>query len=68
VNANHSIIAKVFEEEVNSPLKGKVEKQLGKKGQIHVGVQLLNFLLPNILYRFTKGKLGSCNQSIYDYL
>jgi len=31
VNANHSIIAKMFEKEVNSPLKGKVEKQLAKK-------------------------------------
>jgi hypothetical protein len=31
VNANHSIIAKMFEEEVNSPLKGKVDKQLAKK-------------------------------------
>ncbi len=31
VNANHSIIAKMFEEEMNSLLKGKVEKQLAKK-------------------------------------
>jgi hypothetical protein len=31
VNANHSIIAKLFEETINSPLKGKVERQLAKK-------------------------------------
>jgi len=26
VNVNHFIIAKMFEEEINSPLKGKVER------------------------------------------
>ncbi len=26
VNVNHFIIAKLFEEEINSPLKGKVER------------------------------------------
>jgi hypothetical protein len=31
VNANHSIIAKLFKETINSPLKGKVAKQLAKK-------------------------------------
>jgi hypothetical protein len=31
VNANHSIIVKIFEEELNTPLKGKMEKQLAKK-------------------------------------
>jgi DNA-binding transcriptional ArsR family regulator len=31
VNANYSIIVKIFEEKLNSPLKGKVEKQLAKK-------------------------------------
>ncbi len=31
VNANHSIIAKMLEEEANSPLTGKVEKQLAEK-------------------------------------
>jgi hypothetical protein len=31
VNANHSIIAKMFEEEVNNQLKGEVKKQLAKK-------------------------------------
>ncbi len=58
----------MFEEEVNSPLKGKVEKQRATKSQIHVEVQLLIFLLPNIFSRFTIRKLGSCNQLVYDYL
>jgi hypothetical protein len=31
VNANHVIIAKMFEEEVNNPLKREVKKQLAKK-------------------------------------
>jgi hypothetical protein len=31
VNTDHSIIVKIFDEEVNIPLKGKVEKQLAKK-------------------------------------
>jgi len=31
VDANHSIIAKIFEEEVRNPLKRKVEKQPAKK-------------------------------------
>jgi hypothetical protein len=30
VNANHSIIAKLFEEVINNPLQGKVGKQLAK--------------------------------------
>jgi hypothetical protein len=31
VNVNHYIIAKLLEEEVNSPLKGEVGKELAKK-------------------------------------
>ncbi len=31
MNANHFIIAKLFEEVINSPLKGKMERQLAKK-------------------------------------
>jgi len=31
VNVDHSIIVKIFEKELNSQLKGKVEKQLAKK-------------------------------------
>jgi len=30
VNANHSIIAKLFEKAINNPLKGKVGRQLAK--------------------------------------
>jgi len=32
VNANHSIIAKIFEEEMIRSFKGEVEKNLPKKG------------------------------------
>jgi hypothetical protein len=32
VNANHSIIAKIFEDEMIRSLKGEVEKTLPKKG------------------------------------
>jgi hypothetical protein len=31
VNANHSIITKMFEEKVNNPLKGEVDNQPTKK-------------------------------------
>jgi hypothetical protein len=31
VNAKHFIIGKMFKEEVNNPLRGKVEKNLQKK-------------------------------------
>jgi hypothetical protein len=31
VGVDHSIIAKMFEEDVNNPLKGEVERQLAKK-------------------------------------
>jgi len=34
VNVNHYIIAKLLEEEVNSPLKGEVGKQLAKKKNV----------------------------------
>jgi len=43
VNANHSIIAKMFEEEMNSPLKGKVEKQLAKKRSNPCGSVIVKF-------------------------
>jgi hypothetical protein len=43
VNANHSIIAKLFEEEVNSPLKGKVENQLAKKRSNPCGNAIVKF-------------------------
>jgi hypothetical protein len=31
VNVNHFIIAKMFQEEINSPLKGKVEREPTKE-------------------------------------
>jgi hypothetical protein len=31
VNVNHFIIAKMFEKEMNDPLRGKVEKQIYQK-------------------------------------
>jgi hypothetical protein len=34
VNVNHYIIAKMLEEEVNSPLKGEVGKQLAQKKNV----------------------------------
>jgi hypothetical protein len=43
VNANHSIIEIFFEEEIKNPLRGKVERQLAKKNQIHLAMQLLIF-------------------------
>jgi hypothetical protein len=43
VNANHSIIAKMFEEGLNSPLKRKVEKQLGKKRSNPCGNAIVKF-------------------------
>jgi hypothetical protein len=44
VNVNHFIIAKMFEEELNSPLKRKVEKQLGRKRSNPCGNAIVNFL------------------------
>jgi hypothetical protein len=44
VNANHSIIAKLFEEEINNPLRGKVGKQLAKK-QNPFGNAIVNFFV-----------------------
>jgi hypothetical protein len=49
VNVNHFIIAKMFEEEMNNPLRGKVDKLLPKRNQIRLGMQLLISLLPKIL-------------------
>ncbi len=36
VNANDYIIGKLFEKEINNIVRGKVEKQLAKKIQIHL--------------------------------
>ncbi len=51
MNVNHSIITKMFEEEMESPLKGKMEKQPTKIEQIHLAIQLSYFLSSNILSR-----------------
>ncbi len=53
VNTNDSIIAKMFEEEINNLMRGEVEKQLAKKIQIHLTMQLLIFLLPKNLSKRT---------------
>jgi hypothetical protein len=45
VNANHAIIIKTFEEEVNSPLKKTIQKQLTKKRPILFGGQTPNFFV-----------------------
>jgi hypothetical protein len=34
VKVNYSIIAKMFENEVNNPLKGELQKQIAKRNQI----------------------------------
>jgi hypothetical protein len=44
-DANHTIIVKKFEEEVNGPLKRTFEKQLAKKILNVLGNALLIFLL-----------------------
>jgi hypothetical protein len=42
---NHFIIAKVFEEEINSPLIRKVKKQLAKKISIPSNNVIINFFV-----------------------
>jgi hypothetical protein len=51
VNANHSIIAKLFEEAINSPLKGKVERQLAKKISNPSSNVIVNFLVAKNPFR-----------------
>jgi hypothetical protein len=53
VNVDHSIKAKMFEEEVNSPFRGEED-------QIHLVVQLSIFLLPKIL-----SKMIICNKNFF---
>jgi hypothetical protein len=45
MSINHSIIAKMFEKKVNSPLKGEVKKLLAKKIPSLFGNSISNFLL-----------------------
>ncbi len=52
VNANNSIIAKLFEEAINSPLKGKVEKKLAKKISNPSSNVIVNFfVVKNLLHK-----------------
>jgi hypothetical protein len=46
---NILLLQKKFVEEVNSPLKGEVEKHFAQKNQIHLTLQLSIFSLPKIL-------------------
>ncbi len=46
---NILFLQKMFVEEVNSPLRGEVEKQLAKIDQSHLTLQLLILSLPKIL-------------------
>jgi hypothetical protein len=52
VNINNSIIAKLFEEAINSPLKGKVEKKLAKKISNPSSNVIVNFfVVKNLLHK-----------------
>jgi hypothetical protein len=52
VNTNNSIIAKLFEEAINSPLKGKVEKKLAKKISNPSSNVIVNFfVVKNLLHK-----------------
>ncbi len=61
VDANHSIIAKKFEDEINNEIIGIVEKQLTKKRP--------NFLASAIFYFFlllqNLSKRMMCNKNIF---
>jgi hypothetical protein len=48
VDVEKTIIAKMFEKEVNFLLKGWEERQLAKKGMIFLVGQFLNFFLSKI--------------------
>ncbi len=45
VNANDSIIAKMFEKEINSLVRGDVEKQLAKKNSNTSNNAIVNFFV-----------------------
>jgi hypothetical protein len=52
VNANHSTIAKLFEEAINSPLKGKVEKKPSEKISNPSSNVIINFfVVKNLLHK-----------------
>jgi hypothetical protein len=68
VNANCSLIAKMFEEEVNRSMKGEMEKQPTKKRLNPYGSAIVNFFVAKYPFQDHQKKLSSCNHSIYDYL
>jgi hypothetical protein len=46
VGVDHSIIAKMFEEDVNNPLKGEVERQLANiKIKNPLGIAIVKFFV-----------------------
>jgi len=45
VNVDHFLIAKMFEEEVNNPLRGKMDKLLAKKKSNPFGSVIVNFFV-----------------------
>jgi hypothetical protein len=45
VNANHFIIVKMFEKEVNNPLRGEMNSQLTKKKPNLLGDAIVNFFV-----------------------
>ncbi len=51
MNVNHSIIVKMFEEEVNNPLKREVEKQHAKKISNQIGNVIVNFFVKDHIYK-----------------
>jgi hypothetical protein len=59
-DANHTLIVKKFEKEVNGPLKRTFEKQLAKKMLNVLGNVLLNFFLLKIF-----SKMMMCNKKIF---
>ncbi len=52
LNANHSTIAKLFEEAIDSPLKGKVEKKPSEKISNPSSNVIINFfVVKNLLHK-----------------
>jgi hypothetical protein len=51
LDANHAMLAKTFEEEINSPLKYVLEKQPAKKGPMHLALKHQSSLVQKIILR-----------------
>ncbi len=45
MNANHSIIAKMFDEEIKNPLRREVKRQSTKKNQMDIYNEIINFFI-----------------------